>query len=185
MTCDSFVVSPGTSVSSTNKTDRYDINELLLKVELNTPTPFCLNAKGSINNKSLSDRHLGVDCEYVMLFSDQVMLQNSWAFCFLNHNEEMLKRSDFSLLFKYSKDTFNSDDIFWGWVITENSIIFHMKPLKSCPIKSVVHDDNQRISYKYANVYYRLLSNFEIITQVADRFTGFLETGPFSYIIRN
>lgn len=43
---------------------------------------------------------------------------------------------------------------FGGQVITENSIIFQMKPFKSYPIKSVVHDDNQRISYKYANVYY-------------------------------
>jgi hypothetical protein len=30
--------SPGTSVSSTNKTDRYDITEILLKVALNTIT---------------------------------------------------------------------------------------------------------------------------------------------------
>ena len=29
-------ISPGTSLSSTNKTDRYDITEILLKVELNT-----------------------------------------------------------------------------------------------------------------------------------------------------
>jgi hypothetical protein len=29
----------GTSVSSTNKTDRHDITEILLKVALNTPTP--------------------------------------------------------------------------------------------------------------------------------------------------
>jgi hypothetical protein len=30
--------SPGTFVSSTNKTDRHDITEILLKVELNTIT---------------------------------------------------------------------------------------------------------------------------------------------------
>jgi hypothetical protein len=30
------VFSPGTPVSSTNKTDRHDITEILLKVELNT-----------------------------------------------------------------------------------------------------------------------------------------------------
>jgi hypothetical protein len=30
---------PGTSASSTNKTDRYDIAEILLKVALNTITP--------------------------------------------------------------------------------------------------------------------------------------------------
>jgi hypothetical protein len=29
--------SPGTPVSSTNKTDRHDITEILLKVGLNTP----------------------------------------------------------------------------------------------------------------------------------------------------
>jgi hypothetical protein len=34
--CDRLVVSPGTSVSSTNKTDRHDITEILLKVVLNT-----------------------------------------------------------------------------------------------------------------------------------------------------
>jgi len=32
-------VSPGTPVSSTNKTDRHDITEILLKVALNTITP--------------------------------------------------------------------------------------------------------------------------------------------------
>jgi hypothetical protein len=31
--------SPGTPVSSTNKTDRHDITEILLKVALNTKTP--------------------------------------------------------------------------------------------------------------------------------------------------
>ena len=31
--------SPGTSISSTNKTDRHDIAETLLKVALNTITP--------------------------------------------------------------------------------------------------------------------------------------------------
>ena len=32
-------VSPGTPVSSTNKTDHHDITEILLKVALNTITP--------------------------------------------------------------------------------------------------------------------------------------------------
>ena len=36
LTCDRSVVSLGTPVSSTNKTDRHDINEILLKVVLNT-----------------------------------------------------------------------------------------------------------------------------------------------------
>jgi len=30
------VVSPGTAISSTNKTDRYDITEIMFKVVLNT-----------------------------------------------------------------------------------------------------------------------------------------------------
>jgi len=34
--------SPGTPVSSTNKTDRHDITEILLKVVLNTITPHML-----------------------------------------------------------------------------------------------------------------------------------------------
>ena len=33
----------GTPVSSTNKTDRHDITEILLKVELNTKIPLPLN----------------------------------------------------------------------------------------------------------------------------------------------
>ena len=37
VTCDRF--SPGTPVSSINKTDRYDITEILLKVALNTIKP--------------------------------------------------------------------------------------------------------------------------------------------------
>jgi hypothetical protein len=36
VTCDRSGFSPGTPVSSTNKTDRYDIAEILLKVALNT-----------------------------------------------------------------------------------------------------------------------------------------------------
>jgi hypothetical protein len=36
VTCDRPVVFPGLSVSSTNKTDRHDITEILLKVALNT-----------------------------------------------------------------------------------------------------------------------------------------------------
>ena len=36
VTCGRFVVSSGSPVSSTNKTDRHDINEVLLKVALNT-----------------------------------------------------------------------------------------------------------------------------------------------------
>jgi len=38
VTCDSLVVSLGTPVSSNNKSDRHDINEILLKVALNTIT---------------------------------------------------------------------------------------------------------------------------------------------------
>ena len=38
VTCDRSVVFPGPSVSSTNKTDRHDITEILLKVALNTIT---------------------------------------------------------------------------------------------------------------------------------------------------
>jgi hypothetical protein len=37
VTCDRF--SPGTPVSSTNKTGRHDITEILLKVALKTPNP--------------------------------------------------------------------------------------------------------------------------------------------------
>jgi len=36
VTCNRSVVSQGTPVSSTNKTDYHDITELLLKVSLNT-----------------------------------------------------------------------------------------------------------------------------------------------------
>jgi hypothetical protein len=36
MTCNKSVVSPGTPVSSTNKTDRHDMTEILLNVALNT-----------------------------------------------------------------------------------------------------------------------------------------------------
>jgi hypothetical protein len=36
VTCDMSVVSPGTPVSSTNKTDHNDITEILLKLALNT-----------------------------------------------------------------------------------------------------------------------------------------------------
>ena len=36
VTCDRSVVSPGTPVSSTNKTDCQDITEILLKVALST-----------------------------------------------------------------------------------------------------------------------------------------------------
>ena len=45
MTCDGLVVFPGTPVSSTNSTDRHDIFEILLKVEVNvlTLTPKRLN----------------------------------------------------------------------------------------------------------------------------------------------
>jgi hypothetical protein len=39
MTCYRLVVSPGTLVSSTNKTDCHDITEILLKVALNTIKP--------------------------------------------------------------------------------------------------------------------------------------------------
>ena len=38
VTCGRSVVSPGTSVSSTNKTDHHDKNEILLKVALSTIT---------------------------------------------------------------------------------------------------------------------------------------------------
>jgi len=39
VTCGSSVVFSGTPVSSTNKTDRHDTTEILLKVALNTKTP--------------------------------------------------------------------------------------------------------------------------------------------------
>jgi hypothetical protein len=38
LTCDRWF-SPGTPVSSTNKTDRHELTEILLKVALNTITP--------------------------------------------------------------------------------------------------------------------------------------------------
>ena len=38
VTCDRSVVSPGTLVSSTNKTDGQDITAILLKADLNTIT---------------------------------------------------------------------------------------------------------------------------------------------------
>ena len=47
MTWDRSMVSPGTPVSSTNKTDRHDITEILLKVALSTinliPKPKTIN----------------------------------------------------------------------------------------------------------------------------------------------
>ena len=39
VTCDRSVISPGTQLSSTNKTNRHDISEILLKVALKTTTP--------------------------------------------------------------------------------------------------------------------------------------------------
>ena len=45
VTCDRVVVSPDTPVSSTNKTDRPDIIDILLKVTLNTITPLKNSAK--------------------------------------------------------------------------------------------------------------------------------------------
>ena len=39
MTCGRSVVFPGTTVSSTHKTDRHEIAEILLKVALNTIKP--------------------------------------------------------------------------------------------------------------------------------------------------
>jgi len=43
MTCDGLVVFPGTPVSFTNSTDRHDIFEILLKVEVNILTLTRLN----------------------------------------------------------------------------------------------------------------------------------------------
>ena len=53
-------VSPGTAFSSTNKTERHDIAEILLKVALNTITPNRniskeLNGKKAANNTIKSD----------------------------------------------------------------------------------------------------------------------------------
>jgi hypothetical protein len=39
VTCDKLVVSLGTPVSPTSKTDRHDLTEILLKVVLTTTTP--------------------------------------------------------------------------------------------------------------------------------------------------
>ena len=43
MTCDRSVASRGPPVSSTNKTDRHDKTEILLKVALNTINQTCIN----------------------------------------------------------------------------------------------------------------------------------------------
>jgi hypothetical protein len=55
VTCGRSVVFSGYSVSSTNKNDRHDIAEIILKVALNTITPpHPYNSDGSIcgiNNK--------------------------------------------------------------------------------------------------------------------------------------
>jgi hypothetical protein len=59
------VVSPGTPVSSTNKTDHHDITEILLKVVLNTINPTLKMAKmdtGFLSKKihsfPLSGKHI-------------------------------------------------------------------------------------------------------------------------------
>ena len=49
MTCDRSWFSPGTPVSSTNKTDRHDITEILLKGALNTINSSFLYMRGQLN----------------------------------------------------------------------------------------------------------------------------------------
>ena len=63
MTCDRTVgFFPGTPVSSTNKTDRHDITEILLKVALNTITLTIHTSTWLYNcpvftSPEMSDRH--------------------------------------------------------------------------------------------------------------------------------
>jgi len=47
MTCGRLVFFSRYSVSSTNKTDRYDITEILLKVALNSINPHSINVLSS------------------------------------------------------------------------------------------------------------------------------------------
>ena len=54
MTCGISVVSTGTPVFTTNKTDRHDITEILLKVAFNTITPDLLQTF-EINITSFND----------------------------------------------------------------------------------------------------------------------------------
>jgi hypothetical protein len=64
--------SSGTPVSSTNKTDRYDLNEILLKVTLNLinkPT----NLEAITSCLSESDVSLYVICIYVRIFASNTI----------------------------------------------------------------------------------------------------------------
>jgi len=82
VTCDKWVVLSGTPVSSTNKTDRHDITEILLKVALNTTTItlfikiYLAVAFNTNNNNTL----LFVDEFYLLLQS----LQELWFRCWEN-----------------------------------------------------------------------------------------------------
>ena len=64
--------SPGTSVSSTNKTDRYDLNEIVLKVTLNIinqPT----NMEAITSCLSESDVSLYIICIYVRILASNTI----------------------------------------------------------------------------------------------------------------
>ena len=52
--------SPGSPVSSTNKTDSHDITEILLKVALNTITQFVARLRAMINGPSLNFALAGI-----------------------------------------------------------------------------------------------------------------------------
>ena len=55
--------SPGTSVSSTNKTNRHDITEILFKVALVPDLPLCLST-GPVAKKNVYDGFLLIRCNF-------------------------------------------------------------------------------------------------------------------------
>jgi hypothetical protein len=65
------VDSPGIPVSSTNKTDRHNITEILLKVALNNHTPKTINNNRVIPGfirKQKNFSEVGVKCHYLKDF---------------------------------------------------------------------------------------------------------------------
>ena len=128
--------SPGTSVSSTNKTERHDITEILSKVALNT---IILNLK-----------HIIVNVCLIITFSSDTWKMIS-AIAWLLYTHAWIRRIDFDNLFPKPKS------IDSGIMSRGQHLFLSFRKHKSCWVSCCSHNPSPLVEYTRYSTWYKCI----------------------------
>jgi hypothetical protein len=129
--------SPGTPVSSTNKTDRHDITEILLKVALNTTT-LTLTLTLSIQNKNSGPAYF----VFIMLHYFYLNLVKKSLLIRLILVNDCDRLWNLKFLFHEWNETIRKQ-ILWRRIISENNKDINTTENKFTPLKTIIKNNHR------------------------------------------